>query len=82
MIPLLTGKRGDYVALEKLLSVDDICERYQCTENTARKYMREMYHREKPLMVTERAVKEWDAQNSFPPEKEIRLILKRKGAAG
>ena len=42
--------------MQKLLSVKDIMTRYQCSDVTARKYMREMGCREKPLMVTEQAV--------------------------
>lgn len=62
--------------LDRLLSVADICARYQCKPTTARKYMREMEHRENPLMVTERAVKAWDERNTLPPESEIRRIMK------
>lgn len=65
--------------LETLLSVADICARYQCKPTTARKYMRQMDHRENPLMVTERAVKAWDERNTLPPERVLRAILKERG---
>ena len=42
--------------MDRLFSVNDICARYQCKPQTARKYMRDMEHMESPLMVTERAV--------------------------
>lgn len=67
--------------MEKLLSVKDICERYQFKDpRAARKIMRDMEHMESPLMVSERAVKAWEARKTFPPESETRRILKRKGA--
>ena len=58
--------------MERLLSVKDISERYQCKPATARKYMRDMVHMETPLMVTERAVKVWEAKRTVPPESETR----------
>ena len=67
--------------MEKLLSVKDVCERYQLKDpRTARKIMRDMEHIEKPLMVSERAVNAWEARNTLPPESETRRMLKRKGA--
>lgn len=46
---------------------------------TARKVMREMYHTERPLLVTERAVKAWIERKTVPPESESRRMLKKKG---
>lgn len=67
--------------MEKLYSVADICARYQCKDaRTARKIMRDMEHMEKPLMVTERAVKAWEQRKTLPPESEIRRMVRRKGA--
>lgn len=66
--------------MERLLSVSDICERYQCKATTARKYMRDMEHMESPLMVTERAVRAWEQRKTLPPSSAVREILKRKGA--
>ena len=54
--------------MERLLSVKDISERYQCKPATARQYMRNMVHMERPLMVTERAVREWETRKTLPPE--------------
>lgn len=64
--------------MEALLSVRDICARYQCKAATARKYMRDMEHIECPLMVTERAVAAWERRKTMPPESVTREIL-RKG---
>ena len=66
--------------MDRLYSVKDICERYQVKAATARKFMRDMEHMESPLMVSERAVKAWEARKTLPPESETRRILKRKGA--
>ena len=67
--------------MERLLSVKDICERYQVKDaRTARRIMWDMEHMESPLMVTERAVKEWERKRTHPPESEVRRQLRRKGA--
>ena len=46
--------------MEKLLGVPEIMARYGCCRQTASKRMHEMRHMEKPLMVTETAVKQWE----------------------
>ena len=65
--------------MERLFSVKDICERYQVKTETARKFMRNMVHMEKPLMVSERAVKDWEQSKTFPPESATRELLKKGG---
>ena len=64
--------------MDRLFSVQDICGRYQCTPATARKYMRDMEHMERPLMVTERAVVAWERRKTLPPESVTRQLI-RKG---
>lgn len=64
--------------MDRIYSVNDICVRYQCKPATARKYMRDMAHMESPLMVSERAVAEWERRKTMPPESETRRLL-RKG---
>ena len=66
--------------MERLLSVKDISERYQCKAATARKYMRNMVHLTDPLMVTERAVADWERRKTLPPEDETRRTLKERGS--
>ena len=67
--------------MERLYSVTDICEMFRIKDQrTARKIMRDMEHMEKPLLVTERAVKAYLERKTLPPESEVRRILKRKGA--
>ena len=64
--------------MERLLSVKDICARYQVKPQTARKFMRDMEHMEAPLMVTERAVAAWERRKTLPPESFTRQLV-RKG---
>ena len=67
--------------MEKFYSVTDICELFRVKDQrTARKIMRDMEHMERPLLVTERAVKAYISRKTVPPESETRRILKRKGA--
>lgn len=58
--------------MEKLLSVKDIQSRYQCSPNTARAYIRQMIHMEKPLMVSEKALREWEQEKTIAPVGMIR----------
>lgn len=67
--------------MERLYSVSDICEMFRVKDQrTARKIMRQMEHTERPLLVTERAVKAWLAKKTLPPESEIRRMMRRRGA--
>ena len=61
-----------------MLSVKDVCARYQVKPQTARKFMRDMVHMEAPLMVTERAVAEWERRKTVPPDSATRQLI-RKG---
>ena len=65
--------------MDKLYSVKDVCERYQFKDaRTARKVMRDMVHMENPLMVSERALMEWEQRKTLPPESVTRQLT-RKG---
>lgn len=64
--------------MERLYSVREIQERYQCNPATARKRMREMRHLENPLMVTERAIAEWENRKTVMPSWMIRQEMKRR----
>ena len=64
--------------MERLLSVRDIQERYQCNPATARRYIRQMEHIEKPLMVSERAVSDWEKRKLIMPDWMIRQEMKRR----
>lgn len=65
--------------MDRLYTVQDICARYQCKPVTARKYMRDMAHMESPLMVTERAVSDWERRKTLPPESATRQIMRKRG---
>lgn len=69
--------------IDTIYTAKDICEMFGFKDmRTARKIMREeMTHSEKPVLhVTERALKTWLEKNTMPPGKEVRRMLKRKGA--
>ena len=53
--------------MKKLLTVNDMAERYCCSTKTARRYMRQMDHMEKPLRVTEQAVESWEMERTREP---------------
>ena len=53
--------------MDRLLTVEDIMTRYRCSAQTARKYMRQMYHMEKPLMVAESAVAAGEREKTVMP---------------
>lgn len=63
--------------MERLYSVSDICDRYQVKPTTARKIMRDMVHLERPLMVSERSVAEWERRRTYPPESLTRQNMKK-----
>lgn len=63
--------------MERLLTVNDVSERYQCGATTARKYMRAMEHMENPLMVTEKAVTNWERSRTVPGTEQLRIVLRR-----
>lgn len=58
--------------MERLLNVADMMARYQCSRQTAARYMRKMEHQEKPLRVTEKAVSAWERSRTVRPAEEIR----------
>lgn len=58
--------------MEQLLTAKEVAERYRCSPDTARRYMRQMVHMEHPLMVTEKAVSEWEQSRTYYPAKAIR----------
>lgn len=56
--------------MERLITVNDIKERYGCSLPTARRYIRQMIpHMEEPLTATETAFREWEERRTvFPAE--------------
>lgn len=70
--------------MKKLLTVSDIQDRYNLkSAATARTYMRQMEHMEKPLRVTEAAVERWEESKTInPAEKAKRRMRIRKQPTG
>ena len=63
--------------MEKLLSVADMMARYQCSRQTAIRYMQKMEHMEKPYMVRQSVVEAWDRSRTVRPAEEIRAEMIR-----
>ena len=63
--------------MEKLLSVADMMARYQCSRQTAIRYMQRMEHMEKPYMVRQSVVEAWDRSRTVRPAEEIRAEMMR-----
>ena len=61
--------------MERLVSVQDIMDRYKCSRQTAARYMRAMEHMEKPLMVTEKALIAWERSRTVRPAEMIRAEM-------
>ncbi len=65
--------------MEKLMSVQDIRDRYNCNDRTARKYMREMGALDiRPMMVSESAVVAWEARKRMATPAETAEAEARK----
>lgn len=58
--------------MERLLNVEDMMVRYQCSRRTAIRYMRMMEHMEKPLMVSEKVLRAWERSRTVRPVAENR----------
>lgn len=56
--------------MDRLVTVADVAERYRCSRQTARKYIRQCNpHMEKPLVTTEEAFADWEL---------MRLVVKNR----
>ena len=53
--------------MERLITVKDMCQRYGCSLPTARKYLRQMFHYEKPLTAPKWAFDEWEQNRERMP---------------
>ena len=63
--------------MEKLLSVADLMARYQCSRQTAIRYMQKMEHMEKPYMVRASVIEAWERERTVRPAAEIRAEMIR-----
>lgn len=63
--------------MERLLSVKDLMDRYQCSRQTAIRYMQQMEHQEKPYMVRQSVVEAWDRSRTVMPPAVVRAEMMR-----
>ena len=63
--------------MERLLSVKDIMERYQCSRQTAVRHIKRMEHMEKPLMVRESVLAADERKRTVRPPEVIRDEMMR-----
>ena len=69
--------------MKRLVTVKELAERYNCSDKTARRYMRQMDHMEKPLRVTEQAVEQWELDRTMgmgydlPPVRKAKRIVRQ-----
>ena len=61
--------------MEQLLSVKDMMARYQCSRQTAVRYMQKMEHMENPYMVRVSVVEAWERSRTVKPAEVIRAEL-------
>lgn len=61
--------------MERLLSVRDLMDRYQCSRQTAVRHMRKMEHMERPYMVTERALNAYEKSRTVNPPELVRAAM-------
>ena len=54
--------------MERLVTVNDMRERYGCSLPTARKYLRQMFHYENPLAAPRWAFDEWERSRERTPD--------------
>lgn len=70
--------------MERLITVKDVAGRYGVTLQTARKYIRQMFHYEAPLAAPRWAFDEWERARETSPEgarikrKNERTVVPRK----
>ena len=54
--------------MERLITVKDIRARYGCSNPTARKYLRQMFHYENPIAAPAWALNEWERNREREPQ--------------
>ena len=65
--------------MEKIMTARDVAERYKCSLQCARNYMRKMTHMEKPLTVYESDLVEWEQSRMKCSIGCVRLIAPKIG---
>ena len=66
--------------MERLITVKDMRERYGCSNPTARKYLRQMFHYENPLTAPAWALTEWENNRArIPTDRPLKDKKKETG---
>ena len=63
--------------MERLLSVADLMDRYQCSRQTAIRYMQKLEHMEKPYMIRASVLEAWERERTVQPPEVIRQEMMR-----
>ena len=63
--------------MEKLLSVSDLMDRYQCSRQTAIRYMQRLEHMERPYMIRASVLEAWERERTVKPPEVIRAEMMR-----
>ena len=63
--------------MERLLSVADLMNRYQCSRQTAIRYIQKMEHMEKPYMVRASVLEAWERARTVRPPEDVRAEMMR-----
>ena len=63
--------------MERLYSVKDVMERYQCSRQTAVRYMQKLEHMEKPYMVRASVLEAWERERTVRPPEVVRAEMMR-----
>ena len=63
--------------MERLLSVADLMDRYQCSRQTAIRYIQKMEHMEKPYMVRASVLEAWERERTVRPPEVVRAEMLR-----
>lgn len=61
--------------MERLLSVADLMDRYQCSRQTAIRYMQKLEHMEKPYMIKASVLEAWERERTVKPPEVIRAEM-------
>ena len=63
--------------MERLLSVADLMDRYQCSRQTAIRYMQKMEHMERPYRVRASVLEAWERERTVRPPEVVRAEMLR-----
>ena len=63
--------------MERLFSVKDVMERYQCSRQTAIRYMQKLEHMERPYMIRASVLEAWERERTVKPAEVIRAEMMR-----